>query len=63
MRPGNPAPPTGEITPDTAGEWLSMVARATGYGVTLLDAQYQIVWANDAFTDLSGYSAAEFIGR
>ncbi|MDB6045742.1 MAG: domain S-box protein [Gammaproteobacteria bacterium] len=40
-----------------------MVARATGYGVTLLDAQYHIVWANDAFTDLSGYSAAEFIGR
>ena len=54
MRPGNPAPPTGEITPDTAGEWLSMVARATGYGVTLLDAQYHIVWASDASTDLNG---------
>jgi diguanylate cyclase (GGDEF)-like protein/PAS domain S-box-containing protein len=40
-----------------------MVARATGYGVTLLDAQYHIVWANDAFTDLTGYSAAEFTGR
>ncbi len=57
------APPTGDITPETAGEWLSMLGRVTGYGVTLTDAQLRIVWANDAFTQLTGYGSEEYLGR
>jgi diguanylate cyclase (GGDEF)-like protein/PAS domain S-box-containing protein len=57
------APPAGDITPETAGEWLSMLARVTGYGVTLCDARRRIVWANDAFVQMSGFSAEEYIGR
>ena len=55
--------PPGEITPETAGAWLSMVAQVTGYGVTLNDPQRHIVWANDAFGQLTGYSPAEYVGR
>jgi diguanylate cyclase (GGDEF)-like protein/PAS domain S-box-containing protein len=57
------APPTGEITSDTAGDWLSMLARVTGYGVTLTDARRRIVWANDAFTQLTGYGPEEYLGH
>src|SRR3569833_2677294 len=57
------ASPVGDITPETAGEWLSMVARATGYGVTLCDPKRRIVWANDAFGQMSGFSPEEYIGR
>jgi len=57
------APPVGDITPETAGEWLSMLARVTGYGVTLCDAKRRIVWANDAFVQMSGFSPEEYIGR
>ena len=57
------APPTGDITPETAGEWLAMLAQVTGYGVTLSDARRHIVWANDAFRQMSGYSPQEYIGR
>jgi PAS domain S-box-containing protein len=59
----NAAPPTGEITPETAGEWLPMLARVTGYGITLSDARRRIVWANDAFCQMSGYSQEEYLGR
>jgi diguanylate cyclase (GGDEF)-like protein/PAS domain S-box-containing protein len=59
----NTAPPIGEITPETAGEWLSMLARVTGYGVTLSDARRRIVWANDAFCQMSGYTREEYLGR
>ena len=57
------AQPTGDITPATAGDWLSMVAMVTGYGVTLNDAQRNIVWANEAFSKLSGYAPEEYVGR
>jgi diguanylate cyclase (GGDEF)-like protein/PAS domain S-box-containing protein len=40
-----------------------MLAQVTGYGVTLSDTQRRIVWANDAFTELTGYGPAEYIGR
>ena len=39
MKSEIPTAPAGDITPDTAGAWLSMVAQVTGYGVTLNDAQ------------------------
>src|ERR1700722_19855639 len=55
--------PTGDITPESAGAWLSLVAQMTGYGVTLNDAERRIVWANDAFRRLTGYSEAEYVGR
>ena len=57
------APPAGDITPETAGDWLSMLARVTGYGVTLTDVQRRIVWANEAFTQLTGYGPDEYLGR
>jgi diguanylate cyclase (GGDEF)-like protein/PAS domain S-box-containing protein len=36
-----------------------MVAGATGYGVTITDAQRRLVWVNDSFTRMTGYDAAE----
>src|ERR1700749_4161958 len=63
MKSAAAAQPTGEITPATAGDWLSMVAMVTGYGVTLNDAQRNIVWANEAFSKLSGYTPEEYVGR
>ena len=57
------APPAGDITPETAGEWLFMLARVTGYGVTLCDPKRRIVWANDAFVQMSGFRPEEYIGR
>ncbi|HVW68369.1 MAG TPA: diguanylate cyclase, partial [Steroidobacteraceae bacterium] len=57
------APPLGEITPETASHWLARMAQATGYGVTLNDAQHRIVWANEAFSKLTGYGPDEYIGR
>ena len=55
--------PTGDITPESAGAWLSLVAQMTGYGVTLTDAERRIVWANEAFSKLTGYATDEYIGR
>src|SRR5580700_7521603 len=55
--------PTGEITTESAGDWLSLVAQMTGYGVTLNDAQRRIVWANEAFSKLTGYGPEEYVGR
>ena len=55
--------PTGEITTESAGAWLSLVAQMTGYGVTLNDAQRRIVWANEAFSKLTGYGPEEYVGR
>jgi len=63
MKSDIPTTPLGDITPETAGAWLSMVAQVTGYGVTLNDAQRGIVWANAAFSQLTGYSPEEYLGR
>ncbi len=57
------APPTGDITPETAGAWLSIIGRVTGYAVTLSDVACRIVWANEAFTRLTGYGPQEYMGR
>ena len=46
------APPTGDITPATAGDWLSMVARVTGYGVTLNDAVVSFLRWFGGLTDM-----------
>ncbi|MCP5285748.1 MAG: PAS-domain containing protein [Burkholderiaceae bacterium] len=44
-------------------ERLAAVARATGDGVLLLDPQRRIVWVNEAFTRVTGYTLEESLGR
>jgi diguanylate cyclase (GGDEF)-like protein/PAS domain S-box-containing protein len=36
-----------------------MVAQVTGYGVTITDAQRRLVWVNESFTRMTGYSVNE----
>ena len=55
--------PMPDITRETAPEWVPLVAQATGYGVTLNDAQRRIVWVNDSFTQMTGFTTAEAAGR
>ena len=42
---------------------LALVAARTFNGVIITDTQGKITWVNDSFTRLTGYSAAEAIGR
>ncbi|RYY63786.1 MAG: PAS domain S-box protein [Chitinophagaceae bacterium] len=42
---------------------LSLVAKKTNNIVALSDAQQRIIWVNEAFTRITGYTAAEAIGR
>ena len=44
-------------------ERLSLVARHTQNMVIIADLQRRIVWTNDAFTRISGYTLAEAVGR
>jgi diguanylate cyclase (GGDEF)-like protein/PAS domain S-box-containing protein len=44
-------------------DWVAVVARLTGYSVTINDAERRLIWVNDSFTRLTGYSAAESIGH
>src|SRR5450631_4054399 len=44
-------------------DWVAVVARLTGYSVTINDAERRLVWVNESFTRLTGYSAAEAIGQ
>ncbi|HUK02457.1 MAG TPA: EAL domain-containing protein [Steroidobacteraceae bacterium] len=46
-----------------AVDWAALVARRTGYSVTVSDAQRRLIWVNDSFTRLTGYTPAEAIGR
>lgn len=55
-------PPAGTITPATVADWLALATRVTGYGVTISDADRRLVWVNDSFTSMTGYSAAEVVG-
>ena len=52
-----------EITPETAHQWVPLVAEATGYAVTINDAQRHIVWANEAFAEMTGYTPQEAVGK
>ena len=49
--------------PGSASELAALVARYTGYSVTITDAARQVVWVNDSFTRLTGYTAAEAVGK
>jgi diguanylate cyclase (GGDEF)-like protein/PAS domain S-box-containing protein len=42
---------------------LAMVASHTTNGVLITDPQRQIVWVNDGFTRLSGFTSAEALGQ
>jgi two-component system NtrC family sensor kinase len=42
---------------------LALVARHMDDGVVIADAEGRIEWVNDAFTQMSGYTFAEAIGR
>ncbi len=42
---------------------LSMVAEQTRSGVIVTNAKEEIIWANKAFTTISGYSREEIIGK
>ena len=42
---------------------LAQVVRHTSNSVTISDAQRRIVWINEGFTRISGYSSAEALGR
>src|ERR1700691_4699950 len=44
-------------------DWVTAVARLTGYSVTINDAERRLIWVNDSFTRLTGYTAAEAIGQ
>ncbi len=58
------AGPPGETTaPTTVTDWLALAPCVTGYGVTISDADRRLVWVNDSFTRMTGYTAAEVAGR
>ena len=44
-------------------EQLTLVARNANDSVFILDADQRIIWTNDAFTKITGYSRAESIGK
>ncbi|MGR3562705.1 MAG: ATP-binding protein [Heliomarina sp.] len=44
-------------------EQLTLVARNANDSVFILDADQRIIWTNDAFSKITGYSRAEAIGR
>ncbi|GAA4315669.1 PAS domain S-box protein [Nibribacter koreensis] len=44
-------------------EKLSLVASKTSNGIVIMDAQGQIEWVNDGFTNINGYTLAEVKGR
>ena len=44
-------------------KYLAAAAQQTGNGVIFTDTEHRIVWANEGFTRLSGYSLADVVGR
>lgn len=42
---------------------LAQVAKATGHGVAITDAAGQLVWVNDGWERLTGYTLDEVVGR
>jgi diguanylate cyclase (GGDEF)-like protein/PAS domain S-box-containing protein len=44
-------------------DWVILATQHTGYAVTITDAQRRIVYVNDSFTQLTGYTAQEALGH
>ena len=58
--------PDARPAPDPLAEIRDRAVRATQVAVVITDATAPgspIVWVNDAFTRITGYSAAEVVGR
>jgi diguanylate cyclase (GGDEF)-like protein/PAS domain S-box-containing protein len=53
------------IEPHTSAQLdlVPLVARWTGYSVTINDPQRRLTWVNESFTRLTGYTAEEAIGQ
>ncbi|MGH8227228.1 MAG: response regulator [Steroidobacteraceae bacterium] len=56
-------PPAGEMSLATLPGWLALATRVTSFGITLSDAERRLVWVNDSFARMTGYTAAEIAGR
>ena len=55
------APPA--ITPDTVDRWLASAMRGTKYGVTISDVERRLVWVNDSFSTMTGFTLGEVMGK
>ncbi len=51
--------------PGAAAEhrWIALVANHRGVSVVISDRNHRVLWVNDTFTQLTGYTAAEAAGR
>ena len=58
----NSRPHALRIAPETLAEWQSVAACVTGYGVTISDAQRRLIWVNDSFTRMTGYTNVDVAG-
>jgi two-component system, sensor histidine kinase and response regulator len=56
-------PAEGGITLSGMDGWLALATRVTSFGVTISDAERRLVWVNDSFTHMTGYTAAEVVGK
>jgi diguanylate cyclase (GGDEF)-like protein/PAS domain S-box-containing protein len=53
------ADPLDTVDPD----WVALVAPLTGYSVSINDSERRLVWINESFTRLTGFTAADAIGK
>ena len=44
-------------------EKLSLLSKGKGFGIRIIDRDGRIIWANDVFSELSGYTLDEVIGK
>jgi diguanylate cyclase (GGDEF)-like protein/PAS domain S-box-containing protein len=51
--------PGAEATPDAEHRWTGLVANHQGISVLISDRNFRVLWVNDTFTELFGYTAAE----
>ena len=49
--------------PRALEQLIPQVARVTGYGVTITDTDFNIVWVNESFTRMTGYTLEEAKGH
>ena len=52
-----------DMADGATADWLALVARHTGYSVTINNPERRLVWVNESFTRLTGYTAEEAIGQ